>query len=59
MPHALAAAAKNIKNAVENSRRAGIKFQAIPFTSDNPSAYNKIIHKTDLDKIRWASMIRI
>jgi hypothetical protein len=43
MLHALAAAGKNIKNVAGNSHRGGIKFQAIPFTSDNPSAYNEII----------------
>jgi hypothetical protein len=59
MLHALAAAGKNIKNVAGNSHRGGIKFQAIPFTSDNPSAYNKIMHTTDLEKIQWASMIQM
>jgi hypothetical protein len=47
MPPAHAAAGKNIKNVAVNSPGGVvIKFQALPFTSDKPSAYNKIIHTT-------------
>ena len=56
---ALAAAGKNIRNAAVNSLGVAIKFEAVPFTSDKPSAYNKSIHTTDLGNIQWASMIRI
>ena len=42
-----AAAAKNIRSAAVNSPGAAIKFEAVPFTSDKPSAYNKIVHTTD------------
>jgi hypothetical protein len=59
MPPARAAAGKNIKNAAVNSLGAAINFEAIPFTSDKPSAYNKIIHTTDLGNIQWARMIRM
>ena len=59
MPPVLAVAVKNIKNVAVNSHRAVIKFEAVPFTSDKPSAYNKNIHTTDLGNIQWASMIRI
>jgi hypothetical protein len=56
---ARAAAGKNIKNAAVNSRGVATKLEAVPFTSDKPSAYNKLIHTTDLGNIQWASMIRI
>jgi hypothetical protein len=59
MPPVRAVAGKNIKNAAVNSIGPSIKFQAVPFTSDKPSAYNKIVHTTDLGNIQWASMIRI
>jgi hypothetical protein len=59
MPPARAAAGKNIKNAAVNSSGVAIKFKAVPFTSNKPSAYNKIVHTTDLGNIQWASMIRI
>ena len=59
MPPARAAVVKNIKNAAVNSLGAAINFEAVPFTSDKPSAYNKIIHTTDLGNIQWASMIRM
>ena len=39
MPRVHAAAGKNIKNAAGNSRPSAIKFQAVPFTSNKPSAY--------------------
>jgi len=51
MPPVLAVAGKNIKNVAVNSHRAVIKFEAVPFTSDKPSAYNKNIHTTDLGNI--------
>ena len=47
MPPAPAAAAKNIRNAAVNRPGAAIKFEAVPFTSDKPSAYNKIVHTTN------------
>ena len=49
MPPVRAAVGKSIKNAAVNSADAGaaINFQAVPFTSDKPSAYNKNIHTTD------------
>ena len=47
MPPAPAAAAKNIRNAAVNRTGAAIKFEAVPFTSDKPSAYNKTVHTTD------------
>ena len=59
MPPVRAAAGKNIKNAAVNSPGAVIKYQAVPFTRDKPSAYNKNIHTTDLGSIQWASMIRM
>ena len=59
MPPARAAAGKNIKNAAVNSLGVAIKFEAVPFTSDKPSAYNKIVHTTDLGNIQCASMIRM
>ena len=39
MPRVHAAAGKNIKNAAGNSRSSAINFQAVPFTSNKPSAY--------------------
>ena len=59
MPPVLAVAGKNTRNAAVNSPGAVIKFEAVPFTSDKPSAYNKIVHTTDLGNIQWASMIRM
>jgi hypothetical protein len=47
MPHAPAAAGKNIRNAAVNSPGAAIKFKAVPFTSNKPSAYNKFVHTSD------------
>ena len=39
MPRVHAAAGKNIKNAAGNSCPSAINFQAVPFTSNKPSAY--------------------
>jgi len=56
---ARAAAGKNIKNAAVNSPGVAAKLEAVPFTSDKSSAYNNIIHTTDLGNIQWARMIRM